>query len=132
MRRLSQAESHPLMQVTRFLAAPDAASRVVPVDRGGAEDRMRREVLAGLSDPARPRVPPTYFYDARGSALYEAITALPEYYPTRMEAALLEAIAGELARLGAPGQVVELGSGSSTKTRVILAALGARERALTY
>ena len=132
MRRLSQAESHPLMQVTRFLAAPDAASRVVPVDLGNAAERMRREVLAGLSDAAQPWVPPTYFYDARGSALYEAITALPEYYPTRTEAALLGAIAGDLAQLGSPRQVVELGSGSSTKTRAILDALGARRQPMTY
>jgi dimethylhistidine N-methyltransferase len=132
MRRLSQAETHPLMQVTHFLNAPASGPRVVAVDRGDGADRMRREVLAGLSDPAQPWVPPTYFYDRRGSELYEAITALEEYYPTRTEAALLSAIADELGALVAPTEVVELGSGSSSKTHVILDALGAHRRDLTY
>lgn len=132
MRRLTQAESHPLMQVSRFLSVPDAPLSVVPVDLGNAAARMRREVLQGLADARQPWLSPTYFYDERGSALYERITGLPEYYPTRTEAALLEAIANELTDVGSAKQVVELGSGSSTKTRLILDALGARTRTTTY
>jgi L-histidine Nalpha-methyltransferase len=82
-------------------------------------------VLAGLT--ARPKVlPPKYFYDARGSALFEEITALPEYFPTRTEAALLAAHVDEIAQLAARSDVstlVELGSGSSAKTRLLLDAL---------
>lgn len=132
MRRLSQAEMHPLMQVSGFLRGDDTGPRVVPVNRGDGAARMRREVHTGLSDARQPWLPPTYFYDGRGSALYEAITQLPEYYPARTEAALLASIADELAELTRPAEVVELGSGSSTKTRAILDAVGARARTLTY
>jgi L-histidine Nalpha-methyltransferase len=79
-------------------------------------------VLAGLT--ASPKaLPPKYFYDARGSALFEDITRLPEYYPTRTEAALLDDHVGEIAQLAARSGVstlVELGSGSSAKTRLLL------------
>jgi dimethylhistidine N-methyltransferase len=80
---------------------------------------MRHEVAEGLASPRRRSIPPTYFYDETGSQLYEAITRLPEYYPTRTEAALLKTVAPELARWVQPGQLVELGSGSSTKTRIL-------------
>jgi len=91
--------------------------------------RARREALAadvrrGLG--TRPRsLPPKYFYDARGSELFEEITRLPEYYLTRTEAALLDEWAPTLMRSLAPHEVVELGSGFSSKTRRLLAA---RER----
>ena len=82
-------------------------------------------MLAGLT--ARPKeLPPKYFYDARGSALFEEITALPEYFPTRTEAALLAAHVDEMAQLAArsgASTLVELGSGSSAKTRLLLDAL---------
>ena len=132
MRRFSLAELNPLMKVSRFLAAESPRCGVVDVESGDASGRMRREVGEGLSDPHQPWISPTYLYDARGSELYEDITALPEYYPTRTEARLLEAIACDLAALSAPQEVVELGSGSSTKTEQILAAVGARIRPLTY
>jgi dimethylhistidine N-methyltransferase len=80
---------------------------------------MAREVLSGLSDPVQKWVPPTYFYDREGSEIYEEITELPEYYPTRTEAALLRRILPELRHLVRPTQIVELGSGSSTKTRLL-------------
>ena len=84
-----------------------------------ADPALRVDVLRGLT--ARPKaLPPTYFYDARGSELFEEITALPEYYPTRTEAALLTAHVDEIAALSRAGTLVELGSGSSAKTRLLL------------
>jgi len=78
------------------------------------------DVLAGLSRPQKA-VPPKYFYDAEGSRLFEAITALAEYYPTRTEVALLRCIAPEIACLISPGAaLVEFGSGASVKTRILL------------
>jgi L-histidine Nalpha-methyltransferase len=85
---------------------------------------LRREALAGLT--ARPKeLAPTWLYDERGCALFEAITALPEYYPTRAERAILDAEAGEIARLSGADTLVELGSGTSAKTRLLLDALDA-------
>jgi len=87
-----------------------------------ARAALRADVRLGLT--ARPRtLPPKYFYDARGSALFEEITALPEYYPTRTEAALLTAHVDEIAGLTGATTLVELGSGSSAKTRLLLDAL---------
>ena len=81
------------------------------------------DVLAGLRKP-RKELPCKYFYDAAGSALFDRICDLPEYYPTRTELAVLHAHAPEMGlRLGAGCQLVEYGSGSSTKTRLLLAAL---------
>ncbi|WP_417491998.1 L-histidine N(alpha)-methyltransferase [Maricaulis sp.] len=82
-----------------------------------------RDVLNGLA--ATPKtIPPVYFYDAAGSALFDQITGLPEYYVTRTELALLDRIGPELARLAGPGAVViEPGSGSSVKIRKLLDAL---------
>ncbi|MDB5435053.1 MAG: hypothetical protein JWR47_1310 [Phenylobacterium sp.] len=78
------------------------------------------DVLAGLSRP-RKTVPPKYFYDAEGSRLFEAITELAEYYPTRTEIALLRRIAPEIAKIISPGAaLVEFGSGASLKTRILL------------
>src|SRR6187401_2334851 len=80
------------------------------------------DVLLGLT--SRPKqLPPKYFYDARGSALFEKITTLPEYFPTRTEAALLTAHVDEIAGLTGATTLVELGSGSSAKTRLLLDAL---------
>lgn len=83
---------------------------------------MRAEIRAGMA--ARPRtIPPKYFYDERGSELFEEITRLPEYYPTRVERGLL---AGEVAawlRGLAPQSLVELGAGNAEKTRILLQAM---------
>ena len=83
--------------------------------------------LASLADDvrtgllSRPRwLSPKYFYDDRGSALFEAICATPEYYPSRTEAALLEAHGREIIEHAAPDHMLELGSGSSRKTRHLL------------
>jgi L-histidine Nalpha-methyltransferase len=85
--------------------------------------RMAREVRLGLT--ARPKeLPPKYFYDERGSQLFEQITKLPEYYPTRAERAILAERSAEIvAAAAAPGTLVELGSGSAAKTRHLLSAM---------
>jgi L-histidine N-alpha-methyltransferase len=83
---------------------------------------LRADVTAGLT--ASPKwLPPKWFYDARGSELFEEITRLPEYYPTRTERAILADHADDIARLTDAKILVELGSGSSDKTRLLLDAL---------
>jgi L-histidine N-alpha-methyltransferase len=85
---------------------------------------LRADALAGLT--ATPKsLPPKWFYDAQGSALFEKITELPEYYPTRAERSILTAAAAEIAALSQARVLVELGSGSSEKTRLLLSALRA-------
>ena len=81
---------------------------------------MAIEVLAGLR--ASPRVlSPKYFYDERGSLLFEQITGLPEYYPTRTEIGIMQANIEEIVeRAGRQASLIEFGSGSSTKTRILL------------
>ncbi|MVW56892.1 L-histidine N(alpha)-methyltransferase [Sphingomonas sp. MAH-6] len=84
---------------------------------------FRADVLSGLSAPQKA-VPARWFYDRRGSELFEAITDLPEYYPTRTERALLERHAPDVARIAGEGRaVVEFGSGSSAKTPLLLTAI---------
>mgnify|MGYP005847771469 CR=1 FL=1 len=92
---------------------------------GQATAAFRAAVLAGLAQ--RPRViPARYFYDARGSQLFDSITQLPEYYPTQTETGILRAAAAEIATAVGPGRaVVEFGSGSSAKTPPLLRAIGA-------
>jgi len=81
------------------------------------------DVIEGLSVP-RKRLPAKYFYDAEGSRLFEEITGLPEYYPTRTELGILRARAAEIAGPVEPGTtLVEFGSGASTKVRVLLGAV---------
>ncbi|GAA0980672.1 Histidine N-alpha-methyltransferase [Nocardioides aquaticus] len=83
---------------------------------------MREDVRRGLT--ASPKVlAPKYFYDGRGSELFEEITRLPEYYPTRAEREILETRAAEIADLTKARTLVELGSGSSEKTHLLLGAL---------
>jgi L-histidine Nalpha-methyltransferase len=83
---------------------------------------LRADALTGLT--ATPKsLPPKWFYDAQGSELFEKITELPEYYPTRAERSILRAVAAEIAALTGATSLVELGSGSSEKTRLLLSAL---------
>jgi len=85
-------------------------------------DALRADVRAGLT--ATPKtLPPKYFYDARGSELFDDITRLPEYYLTRAETSILAERAGEIAALSRCESLVELGSGTSAKTRLLLRAL---------
>jgi L-histidine N-alpha-methyltransferase len=88
-----------------------------------ADPAFRADVLRGFA--VRPRaIPARWFYDRRGSELFEAITELPEYYPTRTETAILRAVAPDVAELAGEGRaVVEFGSGSSTKTPILLRAV---------
>ena len=87
-------------------------------------EELRRDVLAGLA-AERKDLPPKYFYDARGSRLFERITELPEYYLTRAEREILERVAPELVAELRPRALVEFGSGSSAKTRILLDAMRA-------
>ncbi|MFI6164933.1 L-histidine Nalpha-methyltransferase [Micromonospora haikouensis] len=86
---------------------------------------LRDDVRTGLT--AWPKwLPPKWFYDARGSELFEEITRLPEYYPTRAERSVLAERAGEIAELTGAKTLIELGSGSSEKTRLLLDAFTRR------
>ncbi|WP_432953651.1 L-histidine N(alpha)-methyltransferase [Micromonospora haikouensis] len=86
---------------------------------------LRDDVRTGLT--AQPKwLPPKWFYDARGSELFEEITRLPEYYPTRAERSVLAERAGEIAELTGAKTLIELGSGSSEKTRLLLDAFTRR------
>jgi dimethylhistidine N-methyltransferase len=100
--------------------AEDAPTPQVRSTDQGETAGFRRDLVAGLS--RSPKVAsPKWFYDAEGSGLFEAITRLPEYYPTRQEAALLRRVAPEWAARFGPGAVlVEFGSGASEKTRIVL------------
>ncbi len=83
---------------------------------------LRTDARAGLT--ATPKsLPPKWFYDAEGSALFEKITELPEYYPTRAERSILQAVAPQIAARTGAAVLAELGSGSSEKTRLLLSAL---------
>ena len=84
---------------------------------------MLKDVLHGLALP-RKNIPSLYFYDQRGSELFDAITRLPEYYPTRTEIGILERDGAEMAAAIGPGaRLIELGSGSALKTELLLARL---------
>ena len=96
-----------------------------PRDAAHADAVLRDEVLAGLR-AERKALHPKLFYDAAGAALFERITTLDEYYPTRTELAILRARVGEIAALAGPGcALVEYGSGAGVKVRLLLDALAA-------
>jgi L-histidine Nalpha-methyltransferase len=98
------------LSLSNHLAA-DSASRA-----------LRRDVLDGLTRSPKS-LPPKWFYDAAGSDLFDQITRLPEYYPTRAEARILRACSAEIAAASGADTLVELGSGTSEKTRLLLDAL---------
>lgn len=104
-------------------------------ERDAAARRRRATILAevreGLSRTPR-ELSPKYFYDERGSRLFEEITRLPEYYLTRAEREILVARAGEIVRDVMPKTLVELGAGSAAKTRILLDALVDRLVEVTY
>ncbi len=85
-------------------------------------DAVRDEIRTGLLSNPR-RLPTKYFYDDRGSALFEQICTLPEYYPTRTEHQLLKTVADDVIARTCAEELVELGSGAATKTRVLLDAM---------
>jgi L-histidine Nalpha-methyltransferase len=92
---------------------------------------LRTEALVGLR--ASPKyLSPTWFYDQRGCELFDAITELPEYYPTRTERDILTQHAADIARISGADTLIELGSGTCEKTRVLLRALDATEQLERY
>ncbi|MDQ6836102.1 MAG: L-histidine N(alpha)-methyltransferase, partial [Actinomycetota bacterium] len=104
-------------------SGPDTAD--VQVDYWLTEDDERslaNDVLDGLTKPFK-ELAPKHFYDARGSELFERISELPEYYPTRTELAILREHAAEVVALGDAEELVELGSGASAKARLLLDAM---------
>ncbi|MBQ0851809.1 L-histidine N(alpha)-methyltransferase [Streptomyces sp. NPDC057621] len=102
--------------------SPFLVTRTLPEDATDAA--LRADVLHGLTRTPKT-LPPKWFYDALGSELFEKITALPEYYPTRAEREILVARAPEIAAATGARTLVELGSGSSEKTKHLLDALAA-------
>ncbi|MFF5360343.1 L-histidine N(alpha)-methyltransferase [Streptomyces scabiei] len=100
--------------------SPFLLTRTLPEDATDAA--LRADVLDGLTRTPKT-LPPKWFYDARGSELFERITELPEYYPTRAEREILVGRAGEIAAASGARTLVELGSGSSDKTRHLLDAM---------
>src|SRR5690349_4544249 len=104
---------------TDHVTAPRVDVHLTPGDLRLA---LRTDAARGLR--AAPKdIPPKWFYDDRGSQLFDDITRLPEYYPTRCERAILEAHAPDIARITRADTLVELGSGTSDKTRILLDAL---------
>jgi L-histidine N-alpha-methyltransferase len=114
------------------MANPAAFS---PEGKGRASDLRRAKILAdvrrGLFRTPR-ELSSKYFYDERGSRLFEQITELPEYYPTRAEREILEAHAGEIVERSGARTLVELGAGSAAKTRILLDALTKQGRDAAY
>lgn len=103
----------------------DTVSDRIRIDyhRDGREHQAFREELRASLAEAPRRIPSKYFYDERGSELFEAICELPEYYPTRAERAILERHAEEIVRVSGASELVELGPGAATKTRLLLDAM---------
>jgi L-histidine N-alpha-methyltransferase len=102
----------------------EAAIRIDSHLDSSRERSLADDVLDGLTRPFK-ELPPKHFYDARGAELFDRICELPEYYPTRAERAILELNAAELSQLTSAAELVELGSGTASKTRVLLDALHA-------
>lgn len=90
-----------------------------------------RDVINGLKQTQK-KLSPQYFYDAKGSQLFEQICQLPEYYPTKTEASILSKYATDIAEVTGKVELIELGSGSSTKTRILLDAYRELNNTLTY
>src|SRR5437870_3156121 len=122
-----------MAQRARSLPQDDAMRYLMEVytDERAQQQRLEEDVRQGLT--ARQKsLPPKYFYDRAGSILFERITELPEYYPTRTESTLLGEIVPGLFRDFFPDEIVEIGSGSSEKTRRILDAVSAGGRTVRY
>jgi dimethylhistidine N-methyltransferase len=100
------------------------------LDKNPAEDEGK-DVIEGLTKTLKS-LPAKYFYDQRGSELFEDICQLPEYYPTRTEASILQESAQEIVACTGVCELIELGSGSSTKTRLLLDAYYQQEKSCKY
>lgn len=111
------------MAVDNLIVGVEETCELSLIGRGGNPfSKVEDDVLLGLTMEPKT-IPSKYFYDDFGSALFEQITKLPEYYQTRTEASLLKKHAGVIVSQCLPMQLVELGSGSSTKTRMLLDAM---------
>jgi L-histidine N-alpha-methyltransferase len=112
--------------VTSSATNPGVAAAPLTVDvhigPGDRRQALERDVLAGLTGTEK-RLPPVWFYDERGSLLFDEITRLPEYYPTRAEREILRRHAPEIVKQAGVATLVELGSGTSEKTRLLLDAM---------
>jgi L-histidine Nalpha-methyltransferase len=102
--------------------ATDQITIDVHLPEGGPLSGIAADARMGLSAPFK-ELPPKYFYDERGSQLFEQITELPEYYPTRAERAILDARAREIVEVAGTSMLIELGSGSAAKTRCLFDAM---------
>jgi len=113
--------------------SPEAPARVsVEIHLDEADTATaKRELRSTLAETPR-RIPSKYFYDDRGSELFERICELPEYYPTRAEAKLLSEVAPEIVSRTGARELVELGSGAATKTRILLDAMAEAGQLRTY
>jgi L-histidine Nalpha-methyltransferase len=109
----------------------DYMSSTTPYTVRRSRQQMLRDVRQGLTQ-APKRLSPKYFYDERGSELFEQITNLPEYYLTRAERALLQRVIPEIIDTVRPRSLVELGAGSASKTRIILDTMMHRDLAESY
>jgi L-histidine Nalpha-methyltransferase len=103
----------------------------VDLPAGGTLAGLAEDVREGLSCPFK-ELPPKYFYDGRGSKLFEQITELPEYYPTRAERSILESGAADIVAATGPTTLIELGSGAAAKTRYLLDAMRGAGSLETY
>lgn len=103
----------------------------VHLTEAGLRSAMERDVRAGLTADVK-QIPPVYFYDDRGSQLFDQITRLPEYYPTRSERWILETYAKDMAIGSAAEVLVELGAGTCDKSRVLLDAMRSTGRLTRY
>lgn len=104
------------------LEASGRVSVEVHLPPGGPHSGMAADVRAGLTKPFK-ELSPRYFYDERGSELFEQITELPEYYPTRCEREILRVRSSEIVASARPKTLIELGSGSAAKSRLLLDAM---------
>ena len=109
----------------------DVATATAKASIAAAPSRMLEDVRTGLG-AARKELPPTYFYDDRGSALFDEITRLPEYYLTRREHALLERHAPAIVAAARPRTIAELGAGMATKSRILIRAARAAGHGARY
>ena len=113
---------------------PVAADQItidVHLPGGGPLSGIAADARMGLSAPFK-ELPPKYFYDERGSQLFERITELPEYYPTRAERAILDARAAEIVEVAGTSTLIELGSGSASKTRCLFDAMSSADSLDAY
>jgi L-histidine Nalpha-methyltransferase len=121
------------MKVTQLKSEGNENARFRWITVTGAEELIDdgRDIIQGLSQNQKT-LPSRYLYDDLGSALFEQITDLPEYYPTRTEQSIIEKYATEITRFTGACELVELGSGSSRKTRILLDAYTQLNRQLYY